>query len=41
MDPIKDDNVGLGNDESQLLSLGHKQELKRTFGFWSCAYRKR
>ncbi|KAH0843545.1 hypothetical protein AYO21_10590 [Fonsecaea monophora] len=35
MDVIKDDTVGLSSDESQLLSLGHKPELKRTYNFWS------
>jgi hypothetical protein len=35
MDAIKDDNVGLSGDESRLLSLGHKPELKRTYNFWS------
>lgn len=36
MDTIKDDNTGLSSDESQLISLGHKPELKRTYNFWSC-----
>ncbi|KIW96236.1 uncharacterized protein Z519_03304 [Cladophialophora bantiana CBS 173.52] len=35
MDTIKDDSVGLSSDESRLLSLGHKPELKRTYNFWS------
>ena len=35
MDSIKDDNIGLSSDESRLISLGHKPELTRTYGFWS------
>jgi choline transport protein len=35
MDPVKDDSVELSHDESTLISLGHKPELKRTYTFWS------
>ncbi|OAL26900.1 hypothetical protein AYO22_03844 [Fonsecaea multimorphosa] len=35
MDTIKDDSVGLSSDESRLISLGHRPELKRTYNFWS------
>ena len=38
MDTVKDDNVGLSSDESRLISLGHKPELKRTYNFWSCKF---
>ncbi|OCT53263.1 putative amino-acid permease [Cladophialophora carrionii] len=35
MGTVKDDNVGLSSDESRLISLGHKPELKRRYNFWS------
>ena len=30
------DSVGPSGDESRLLALGHKPELKHTHTFWSC-----
>ena len=35
METFKDDSVGSNFDESQLIALGHKPELKRTHTFWS------
>lgn len=33
-----DDAVGKNTDESTLIALGHKPELKRMHTFWSCSY---
>jgi choline transport protein len=35
METFKDDSVGINFEESQLIALGHKPELKRTHTFWS------
>lgn len=36
MDGVKQVTASVSSDEDQLMSLGVKPELKRTYTFWSC-----